>query len=94
MKALHTETFLEDLEGAVQTEVVYVISALQQVCGETIRIADVLISACVNAVAGLLLGGSLPLDSADRKDLIKVARNLEGCNLSSVLTQISLKYPM
>nr|AAX73196.1 cytochrome p450 [Biomphalaria glabrata] len=94
MKALHTETFLEDLEGAVQTEVVYVISALQQVCGETIRIVDVLISACVNAVAGLLLGGSLPPDSADRKDLIKVARNLEGCNLSSVLTQISLKYPI
>ncbi|KAH9495012.1 hypothetical protein Btru_018424, partial [Bulinus truncatus] len=95
MKALHTETFLEDLEGAVQTEVGHVITSLQLLAdGEPIRIGDVLLPSCANAVAGILLGGSLPLDAVDRKELTKVGRNLEGCDLASMLTQISLKYPL
>ncbi|XP_059156390.1 cytochrome P450 4g15-like [Physella acuta] len=93
MKALYTHSFCETMEGAIQTELKLVIGNLQTHCGREVNIGDLMISACVNAVAALLLGGSLPHDSADRKELEKVARNLEGCDLNSVLTQIAIKLP-
>lgn len=93
MKALYTHSFFETMEGAIQTELKIVIGNMKSHCGTEVNIGDLIISACVNAVAALLLGGSLPPDSADRKELEKVARNLEGCDLTSVLTQIAIKLP-
>ena len=55
------------------------------------KIGDVMLQACAGAVAGLLLGGSLPRDSSDRKQLIKVAKSIEDVDLYSVISKFSFR---
>ncbi|GFN97147.1 cytochrome p450 [Plakobranchus ocellatus] len=95
MKAMHTNTLLEDMESAVQTELAIVLENLHKKAakGRPTRIGDLLLPACGNVVSGFLLGGSLPRFCPERESLHMIIKNLQGVDLNSKLTQITLKYP-
>ncbi|GFS03244.1 cytochrome p450 [Elysia marginata] len=95
MKAMHTKTLLEDMEGAVQTELDIALDELHRRAakGRPIKIGHTLLPACANVVSGFLLGGSLPLVCPERESLHKIIKNLEGVNLNSKLIQLTIKHP-
>ena len=84
---------MEHMEGSVQSELQIVMDSLNSQTNKTLKIGDVLLPACTSAIAGLLLGGTLPVDCPDRKQLLKVGRDMEGVDLNSTRTKIALKFP-
>ncbi|RUS74265.1 hypothetical protein EGW08_017967 [Elysia chlorotica] len=95
MKAMHTKTLLEDMEGAVQTELAIALEDLNRRAakGRPVKLGHSLLPACANVVSGFLLGGSLPRVCPERESLHKIIKNLEGVDLNSKLTQLTIKYP-
>ena len=95
MKAMYTKTLLEDMEGAIQSELAIALEEFHRRAakGRPIKVGHTLLPACANAVSGLLLGGSLPRVCPERESLHKIIKNLEGIDLSSKITQLTIKYP-
>ncbi|KAK3736846.1 hypothetical protein RRG08_000596 [Elysia crispata] len=95
LKAMHTQTLLEDMEAAVQIELNIALDDLYQKAetGEPTKIGDTLLPACANVVSSFLLGESLPKASEDRTILHGIVKNLENVDLTSPLVQFSLKHP-
>ena len=69
------------------------IDSLRSHTSKPTRIGDVMIGACANSIVGLLIAGSLPPDSAEREQLMEVARDLESVDLNSILTKVTLRFP-
>ncbi|CAG5121932.1 unnamed protein product [Candidula unifasciata] len=93
MEALQVRSFVESMEDAIQSELKIVIKILNSRCNRQVKIGDVMLHACANVIPGLMLGESLPEESTQRREIGQVALNMEGSDLSSILTQISLRHP-
>ncbi|KAH9513922.1 Cytochrome P450 2E1 [Bulinus truncatus] len=92
-KSLHAMSFIRTMEDVVRIELQAVLQELSSRSGQKTPVGDLFLAPCANAIAGLLRGSPLQVDDPDRAEVMKVARNLSDCCLSSMLTQISLKCP-
>ncbi|CAL1531529.1 unnamed protein product [Lymnaea stagnalis] len=94
VKSLNTKNFTKTMELSIQRELELVVKELSARCDRSLKIGDVLIVACANVIAGLLLGEPLPVGGEDRKELLGIVNNLERTDLTSLVSQISLKFPI
>lgn len=93
MEVFHSKSLINDMELAIQTELDIAVDYLQLECDRPVKIGFMMLKACINAIAGFLIGKPLPVESTDRIDLLKVAGNLGNMEISASFKKFSTNMP-